>query len=615
MTKLGINLLGAPAVERDGERAPSPKGKKVWALLAYLIRSETPVPRERVASLLFADADDPLGALRWNLAELRRLLGHKDILRGEPLVLSLPAGTQVDVERITKGTWRHAVATETIGETLLEGLSFPGLPTLETWLLTERRHLANASANVMREAVLGRVAAGAPNEAVKLARKLVELDPLDENSQALLIRSLAASGDRDAAKTQLDATRALFMNELGVEPGPDVSNAVNAPVASSEFSVGGSSATRAQLDAGRAAVAAGAVDAGLDSLRRAAAEARDKGDTPLEAEALFALGSSLIHAPRGRDMEGSVVLHRAIEVAAEAGLGNLVAGAERELGYVEMLGARYDRARGWLEQALDAVEGDISEEAAIRTVLGACWSDTSHYPEALAELEKAIALAEEAGVDKQISFASSFLGRAQLLTGAVGDARVTLRRAKELAEKEGWTSFVAWPESLLADCLLADGDVDEASDVYEHAFALGCHFGDPCWEGIAARGIGLVKARRGNFDEAMDWLDDARTRCVRIADAYYWIEVYCQDALCEVALAEGREGTGRFVDELEQRAASTGMREYVARAYLHRYRLGDEEALDAARVLASSVSNPALRELLEQTHQTHTSSGLQAATT
>ena len=615
MTNLTINLLGAPAVERDGKRAPSPKGKKVWALLAYLIRSETPVPRERLASLLFADADDPLGALRWNLAELRRMLRLKEILRGEPLVLSLPAGTQVDVERITKGTWRPAVAVETIGATLLEGLNFPTLPTFETWLLTERRHIANACANVMREAVLGRVAAGVPDEAVKLAAKLVEVDPLDENSHALLIRSLAASGDRAAAKDQLDATRALFMNELGVEPGPDVSHAVNAPVYSSELSVGGSSATRAQLDAGRAAVAAGAVDAGLDSLRRAADEARAKRDAPLEAEALFALGSSLIHAPRGRDMEGSVVLHRAIEVAAKADLGNLVAGAKRELGYVELLGGRYDRARGWLEQALDVVEGDVSEEAAIRTVLGACWSDTAHYAEAFEELEQAIALAKEAGVDKQISFASSFLGRAQLLTGAVGDARVTLRRAKELAEKEGWTSFVAWPESLLGDCMLTDGDVDEASDAYEHAFALGCHFADPCWEGIAARGIGLVKALRGDFDEAIDWLDDARTRCVRIADAYLWIEAYCQDALCEVAIAERPDGAGRFVDELEERAASTGMREYVARAYVHRHRLGDEEALDAARVLASSVSNPALRELLEQGESAPSSPGLQTAST
>ena len=599
MTALTINLLGTPSVERDGERAPSPKGKKVWALLAYLIRSDAPVSRERLSSLLFADADDPLGALRWNLAELRRLLGLKDVLRGEPIVLSLPPRTEVDVERITNGTWRQAMSIETIGKTFLEGVNFPKLPSFETWLLTERRHLTNVCAGVMREAALGRIAAGAPEDAIKLARKLVELDPLDEAYQALLIRSLAASGDRAAARSQLEATRAQLMKELGVEPGPDVANAVNVPVALPTSSIGGRSAARAQLDAGRTAVTAGAVDAGLESLRRAAAEAQASGDATLEAQALFALGSALIHAPRGRDMEGSVVLHKAIDVASEAGLASIVAGARRELGYVELLAARYDRARGWLEQALEAVGDDIAEEAAIRSVLGASWSDTAHYPEAFEELEKAIALADEAADAKQLSFASAFLGRAQLMTGAVSDARVTLVRSKELAEREGWTSFVAWPEALLGDCMLADGDVDEAADVYQHAFTLGCHFADPCWEGMGARGIGLVKSLRGNYDEAIDWLDDARTRCVRIADAYIWVEAYCQDALCEAAIDQGFDGAARFVDQLEARAASTGMREYVARAYVHRHRLGDEEARDAARVLASGVSNPALHELLE----------------
>jgi len=108
-----------------------------------------------------------------------------------------------------------------------------------------------------------------------------------------------------------------------------------------------------------------------------------------------------------------------------------------------------------------------------------------------------------------------------------------------------------------------------------------------------------VKSLRGEVDDAIDWLDDARTRCVRIDDAYRWVEVYCQDALCEVSIAHGFDGATRFVDELEQRAAATGIREYVARAYVHRHRLGDEGALATARVLASGVSNPALHGLFD----------------
>ena len=572
----------------------------MWALLAYLIRAETPLSRGRLASLLFADADDPLGTLRWNLAELRRMLGIKDILRGEPIALHLPADTEVDLDTVVRGTWRQAMSVPTIGGAFLEGLSFPTCPAFEIWLLTERSHLANASASVMREAALGRIAAGAPADAVKLARKLVEVEPLNESYQALLIRSLAASGDRDDARAQLEACRALLMKELGVEPGPDVRNAVDAQVASPlRKEMVGSASARAHMDAGEAAIAAGAVDVGLNSLRSAAADAQAVGQASLEAQALLALGSSLIHAPRGRDEEGSVVLHRAIEVASQAGLERVVAGARRELGYVEMLAARYDRSRSWLEHALESVGDDVGEEAMIRAVLGACWSDTAHYPEALTELNRSLALAEEIGAGKQIAFTCAFLGRVQLLTGDVDQARSSALRAKLTAEQEGWTSFVAWPESFVGDCLLTEGDVEGAADAYEHAFALGCQIGDPCWEGVGARGIGLVKERRGRVDEAIDWLDDARTRCVRIADAYMWVEAYCQDALCQIAIDHGVEGAPDFVQELEVGAAARGLREFVARAHLHRHRLGDDMALDAATVLAANIANPSLHEALD----------------
>jgi DNA-binding SARP family transcriptional activator len=600
MGSLTITLLGPPAVVRDGEPIAAPKGKKVWALLGYLVRSGSPVSRERLASLLFADADDPLGALRWNLAELRRLLDDRVILRGEPLLLELPAATSVDVDEVLKGSWRQAVTMATLGGVFLEGLRFPSSAAFEAWLLTERRFLTNASADVMREAAIGRIAEGVPDDAVRLSRHLVELDPLDEAYQALLIRSLAAAGDLVAARSQLDACRALLMRELGVAPGPDVRHAIDTPPTGRRTAtVGGRATAQAQLDAGRSAISAGAVDAGLDALRLAAEEAEQLGDPGLHAESLVALGSTLIHSLRGRDEEASVILHRAIALGEAADIPVLVAAARRELGYVELLRARYGRARAWLDQALDAAHDDVAEQGAIRAVLGACLSDTAHYPEAIAELEKAIALAEEAGGGRQTAFATSFLGRAQLLVGDFSRARTTLERSVDTAQGEGWTSFIPWPESMLGSCLLAEGDVEGAAQTFEHAFALGCHLGDPCWEGMAARGIGLVHARRGAVDKAVDWLDDARTRCVRVADAYRWVQVYCEDALCDVATTHDVDGAQQWIDELEAHAARADMRDFVARAYVHRSRAGDPSALAAATVLAAQVDSADLHRTLE----------------
>src|SRR5688572_27732435 len=105
---LEIGLIGAPTVRRDGITAPPPRGHKVWALLTYLVLHDRPVARTRVAALLFPDANDPLASVRWNMHELRRLLGDGCSLRGDPVTLTLPPDTVLDVSVLRSGSWRQA---------------------------------------------------------------------------------------------------------------------------------------------------------------------------------------------------------------------------------------------------------------------------------------------------------------------------------------------------------------------------------------------------------------------------------------------------------------------------------------------------------------------------
>ena len=86
---LTIRLLGAPCLERDRAPVAGPRGYKAWALLAYLMLSRGRPSRQRLAELFFAETDDPLGSLRWNLAELRRGLGQPDALGGDPVDLDI----------------------------------------------------------------------------------------------------------------------------------------------------------------------------------------------------------------------------------------------------------------------------------------------------------------------------------------------------------------------------------------------------------------------------------------------------------------------------------------------------------------------------------------------
>ncbi|MGH3175310.1 MAG: AfsR/SARP family transcriptional regulator, partial [Streptosporangiaceae bacterium] len=121
-----IQLLGRPRITWGSAAGYKVRSRKSWALLAYLILSERPAARSQLASLLFAEADDPVRALRWCLAEIRRALGDEGSVDGDPVVLRLPPGAVVDVQVVMKGTWTTAVGLPGLGADLLDGMTVKG---------------------------------------------------------------------------------------------------------------------------------------------------------------------------------------------------------------------------------------------------------------------------------------------------------------------------------------------------------------------------------------------------------------------------------------------------------------------------------------------------------
>jgi DNA-binding SARP family transcriptional activator len=97
-----IRLLGPPEIERDGIVVAPPRGHKPWAVLAYVALTERPVSRARLAGLVFGGADDPRGALRWTLAQLRRAFGTDRALRGSLGAWAAGGGRR---RRIGVGRW------------------------------------------------------------------------------------------------------------------------------------------------------------------------------------------------------------------------------------------------------------------------------------------------------------------------------------------------------------------------------------------------------------------------------------------------------------------------------------------------------------------------------
>jgi DNA-binding SARP family transcriptional activator len=601
VARVGIHLLGRPSIEIDGAEAAPPRGRKAWGLLCFLLLNRSPVTRERLAALLFADTDDPLGGVRWNLAELRRALTPEIRIDGDPVRIELPPDVFVDVLTLGSASWVEAAQVPGLGRELLEGVDVRADAAFEAWLLAERRHVAGISASVLREAATARLAGGAANEAVNLATKLVGFDEYDEEAHALLARAYVAAGAIDEARSHVASAAARLRRDLGTEPTPALLDAVETALAAPPpgpqwiRTVG---AIESLITAGDAAISAGVIEPGFDILRRSVADARELGDPLLEARALVALGTAFVHGARGRDVEGATALHAAVAIADDVDAPAVSAEASRELGYIEMKQARYERAIGWLDGSI-ATAPDAGSRAAAIAIRGAVHNDQGETALAIELLREAAEAARDLDKPRLEAWATAFLGRSHLLRAELSPARAALVRSLDVTRAAGWVAFLAFPQSLLASVDLAEGRIGVAREAFESAFALGCQIGDPCWEGLSARGIGLVHALEGRPDEAIAWLTDARTRCIRIADSYLWVHAYCIDALCEVAIAAGHPGAAAWVGDLETLAARTGMAELLVRADLHRVALGDRRAGAAAALFSARIDNPAVLRLVD----------------
>jgi hypothetical protein len=156
-------------------------------------------------------------------------------------------------------------------------------------------------------------------------------------------------------------------------------------------------------------------------------------------------------------------------------------------------------------------------------------------------------------------------------------------------------AFLPWPQAIRAELDLLAGDLATAADGFERSWTMASQLADPCWEGMAARGLGLLYGQRGDHAAAMRWFDTGVTRCDRVPDRYQWVHGYVLDAATRAAIDRDEPARAkRLAAALGALAARCDMRELVVRAHVHRSRLGDRTALAAARMLAADIDNPAL---------------------
>ena len=188
--------------------------KRTAALLALLILNG-PTPRAKAAALVWPEVDDQHAnnSLRQRIFKLRQMAG-RDVIVTDKLI-ALADDLSHDMHSPLS---RLADNPEACQGELLGSLDYADCGELNEWIGVARerwrselaRALAELSSRVEGE---GRIAVG-----LRLAERLVELDPTQEHAHRRIMRLHYLRGDRAAAMAAFDRCRMVLRAELGVTP-------------------------------------------------------------------------------------------------------------------------------------------------------------------------------------------------------------------------------------------------------------------------------------------------------------------------------------------------------------------------------------------------------------
>ncbi len=227
MAQVVLRLLGPVEVERDG-RPLSGFPSKALALLGYLALHPLPVPRTRLAALLWEPLPQAqaLGNLRRVLLQLAERLPEALDADAHAVRLRRGPGIWLDVDRfedlLKEGS--PAALAEAVGlyrGDFLAGLDLEESPRFQVWLGAARDRWRRRILEALDRLVQLHTDRGEEEQALAFARRSLELAPWREASHRQVMRLLAYLGRYNAALRQYRICRRILRQELDVEPAPE----------------------------------------------------------------------------------------------------------------------------------------------------------------------------------------------------------------------------------------------------------------------------------------------------------------------------------------------------------------------------------------------------------
>lgn len=212
-------------------------GRRARLALVRLALADRPLTAHELAATIWADELPATWdvALRGVIRGLRSSCapvggGDQALIATVPTGYQLADGVEVDLKLADAAATRAATLIDDgryapAMELLTPWLELAGSQLLAgedgVWLTAHRTAVDEAGARGRRLLAHAATLAGEHERAVAVARRSVELQPLDESTHRLLIVALSAAGDRSGAVQAYEHCRILLAEQLGIDPSPD----------------------------------------------------------------------------------------------------------------------------------------------------------------------------------------------------------------------------------------------------------------------------------------------------------------------------------------------------------------------------------------------------------
>lgn len=231
---LTLHFLGSVDIRQNDAPVTGFVTQKALALFVYLAVTRQPHTRDHLDTLLWGNLArfGARRALRYALWNLRQILGPFITVTPQNIAFNPSAATASDVEDFLScalpptgiapptgpdiQNWRSAV--ELYRGEFLQGLHVRDADEFDAWMLSMRERLHMSVLESLQRLIAYETEKRNYPRGIEYARRLVELEPWNENGHRALIEFYVLNGDSGAARAQYETCRRLLAAELNAQP-------------------------------------------------------------------------------------------------------------------------------------------------------------------------------------------------------------------------------------------------------------------------------------------------------------------------------------------------------------------------------------------------------------